>query len=40
LSVGRVYIADRVTADHERTEPVTRVVEDVTRTPGYFEAIG
>lgn len=40
LTVGRVYTADRVTADHERTEPVTRVIEDVTRRLGYFEAVG
>ena len=39
LTVGRVYVADRVTADHERTEPVTRVIEDVTRTLRYFEAV-
>jgi DNA-binding transcriptional LysR family regulator len=39
LSVGRVTIADRVAADHERTEPVTRVIEDVTRTMGYFDAV-
>lgn len=40
LTVGRVYTANRVTADHERTEPVTRVIEDVTRRLGYFEAVG
>ena len=40
LIAGRVYIADRVSADHERTEPVTRVIEEVTRRLGYFDAAG
>ena len=39
-ATGRVYIADRVSADHERTEPVTRVIEEVTRRLGYFDTGG
>jgi DNA-binding transcriptional LysR family regulator len=34
--VGRVYVADRVTADQSRTEAVMRVLQSVTRKLDYF----
>lgn len=36
LTVGRVYLADHVTADPDRTEAVLRVLESVTANLGYF----
>jgi DNA-binding transcriptional LysR family regulator len=36
LTVGRVYLADRITADPDRTEAVMRVIESVTVKLGYF----
>jgi len=36
LAIGRVYVADRVTADPERTGAVLRVLEETTRELGYF----
>ncbi|MFC7399005.1 LysR family transcriptional regulator [Chelatococcus sp. GCM10030263] len=36
LAIGRVYLADRITADGERTEAVMRILEQVTRDIGYF----
>jgi DNA-binding transcriptional LysR family regulator len=38
LPPGRVYLADHVTADPERTEAVMRVLESVTADLGYFNA--
>ena len=35
-TVGRVYLADHVTADPDRTEAVMRVFESVTANLGYF----
>jgi DNA-binding transcriptional LysR family regulator len=40
LAIGRVYLADRVTADQERTEAVMRILEQVTRAIGYFGDAG
>jgi DNA-binding transcriptional LysR family regulator len=37
LDDGRVYVADRITADQARTATMIRVLEDVTRSIGYFE---
>jgi DNA-binding transcriptional LysR family regulator len=36
LPVGRVYVADRVTADQNRTEAVMRILESVTSELDYF----
>jgi DNA-binding transcriptional LysR family regulator len=36
LAIGRVYVADRVTADRSRTEAVMRILESVTRELDYF----
>ena len=38
LEDGRVYVADRVSADQTRTMSVMRVLEDVTQSIGYFKA--
>jgi DNA-binding transcriptional LysR family regulator len=38
LTTGRVYVADRVTADQGRTEAVMRILESVTRDLDYFRA--
>jgi DNA-binding transcriptional LysR family regulator len=38
LTIGRVYMADRVTADRSRTEAVMRILEGVTRKLDYFGA--
>jgi DNA-binding transcriptional LysR family regulator len=38
LTIGRVYMADRVTADQSRTEAVMRILERVTRKLDYFSA--
>ena len=38
LADGRVYVADRVTADPARTAAIIRVFEDVTQSIGYFES--
>jgi DNA-binding transcriptional LysR family regulator len=38
LTIGRVYMADRVTADRSRTEAVMRILEGVTRKLDYFDA--
>jgi DNA-binding transcriptional LysR family regulator len=37
LAPGRVYVADRVTADPARTAAIIRVCQDVTSSIGYFE---
>jgi DNA-binding transcriptional LysR family regulator len=36
LTTGRVYVADRVTADQSRTEAVMRILQRVTRELDYF----
>jgi DNA-binding transcriptional LysR family regulator len=36
LQIGRVYMADHVTADQSRTEALMRVLEEVTRELNYF----
>ena len=35
---GRVYLADHVTVDPDRTEAVMRVLKSVTADLGYFSA--
>jgi DNA-binding transcriptional LysR family regulator len=40
LPNGRVYVADRVTADAVRTDAVFRVFQAVTQSIGYFEGQG